>query len=359
MAAKGRDRLYAVSGDAAEAAVVLGTGFAGSVVASGDGGMLAFQREDKVVVVERGSGVEREFGLEWDYWPAALSAGGGRLVVWSPAGGQGRKTCTVVETATGRVAVRVETGDDWWNPWVVEEGALRMFRLEAEGAAGQAPEDGPWPIWLVGHDLVHGSEIGRVAVPGLVAGTWDTGLTEDAGAQVLTIMGHRVPGLAVSADGRRVAVVHPEGDVLTTIDARSFVVERSVAVVEKRSMVDRLAAWLPLVPRGAAAKVEEGSVRQAVFGVDGRWMYVWGTEARAETRTRTGAGLQRIDVETGEIEASGLDEQEVVRMMPLDGGLYVGSWDPGFALRRLDPVSLKVWAERRFGGWTDLVSVRV
>ena len=345
--------------DAAEAPIALGAGLSGPVVASGDGLVLAYGRGPNTVVLDRATGNEQVIVLEDQSWPVALSVGGLRVVVnlrERTAMGVEAKRWAVVEVATGRVEVTVEGEDGWWQPAAVDAGAIRLYRLVAEGGGETA---GLGAVALVGHDLIHGSEIGRVEVPGVLAGVWGTGRTWESGGYEEEVMAYRVPGLALSPDGRRVAVVYPAGDAVTMIDARSHAVERTVAIGEKRSAVERLGEWLSVVPREAAAKAEEGSWREAVFGVDGESLYVWGVEARAEeVLSREGVGLQRIDLGTGEIAAEGPAGQEVVRVMALEDGVYVGSWDPGFGLRRLDSGSLAVRAERRFGEWHALVAVR-
>jgi hypothetical protein len=377
-AAKGGETLYAVTGDArltltaldamnlrdveAEPAIALGEGATGSVVASVDGGVLAYYRKSKTVVFDRATGRERVLALDGSHSPVALSPDGRRLVahVWSSGITPGvTTTWAVVDLATDRVDARVESGDEWWHPSLVDGGAVRLYRLTTPDFDGDREAKGPWPMSIVAHDLIHGSEIGRVEVPGLLGGAWGSGRTWESGGFVEEIQAYRIPGLALSPDGKRLAIVHPDGDALTVVDAESLAIERSIPIAAKRSALDRLVGLLPLEPHGAAAKAEEGSSRSAVFGADGVSLYVWGAESRAEgTLSREGSGLRRVEVGTGDIAATGLDGREIDRVMALGTGLYVALWDPSFALLRLDASSLAERARRHFGRWCSFVSVR-
>jgi hypothetical protein len=107
-----------------------------------------------------------------------------------------------------------------------------------------------------------------------------------------------------------------------------------------------------------------------VFAQDGKSLYVWGNVASAEDElVWAGIGLQRIDIETGELLATELDNRQIDRVMSDGESLFVSSWgsveqsaggaDQRFTLSRLDPLTLSVEVEREYSAWTGFVPVKL
>jgi hypothetical protein len=65
------------------------------------------------------------------------------------------------------------------------------------------------------------------------------------------------PGIAVSPNGRELAVVHAKDDGVTVIDATTFSVERTMTLKQKQGFVDRLVSKLPLALQHTSAKSRE------------------------------------------------------------------------------------------------------
>ena len=179
-------------------------------------------------------------------------------------------------------------------------------------------------------------------------------------------MQQSIPALAVSPDGRRVAVVHAGEEAITLVEAERMALDRTVEMEQPASTWGRLLAWMSPAPRAASAKALEGTERRAVFAPDGMRLFVSGTQASVEDGEPVfrGLGLRAIDVESGAIDAELPGEAPIDRIVPSpDGGsLYVvtsvthPATEPAagatpFRLQRLDSDTLEPIAERAFKDW--------
>ena len=171
-------------------------------------------------------------------------------------------------------------------------------------------------------------------------------------------MAQRIPGAALSPDGRTLAIVDAEADRVTLIDAERLAVERVVDVRPHGSWLD----WLPLRAAVAHAKGPlQGRMRQATFSADGRYLYVYGVEMtpkpdNPDQAESTGLGMTAFDLARGTIAASGLAGQQVFNAQAApDGSVYLTSEaDPGgsqarFELLHVDGHNLHVLATRVTG----------
>ena len=178
------------------------------------------------------------------------------------------------------------------------------------------------------------------------------------------------PGIAVSPDGRHLALVHADIDRVTLIDAETLRVKGGVALTRPRAIGERMLRWLGLLPEPAAAKLLDGRVVQAVFAPDGRHLYVFGAEGETGepgvAPTERGLGLTLIDLETGAIVAEGLADEQLDEVLPAPDGrsLYtlgptvpwtMAAGEPDYRLHRLDARTLAPLAEREFPGSRRLV----
>jgi plastocyanin len=344
-------------------------------VLSADGSTLAFFGTDATIVIRDGlMGPERiRFSPNGTVGELALSRDGRRLVAavivdYSPANLH-PPAWKVFDTADGRLLAsvqNVEPGDPW-EEWSVDADARRLYRLTyADGSGEAVSATGPHPTVLIAHDLATGAEVGRVDLPEVRAGFWQSEEMVAIGGGEEPLMKELLPALAVSPDDRLLVIAHADEDALTLIDTERMTVERTMPLARPVSMRSRLVDLLPLVPQSAAAKALEGTMLQAVFAPDGQRLYLYGVRFGVESGEPVfrGLGLRAVDVESGEIEATALGEAPIERVVPSpDGGsLYVAgpAIDAATAadlaaipylLRRLDAGTLDVVAERSFPDW--------
>jgi|SRR5579884_1506887 len=299
---------------------------------------------------------------------SALSADGNRLLVISgqQSAGPGLTTIpawTVYDTATGRQVAAIPDdalGFDVANVYVFQpDPTLRhLYALVVpEQDSGKA---GPWPARLVAYDLTTGHVAGRLTLADVLAGSWPTGAVIHQEPVVQDVR----PALAISPDGRTLAIVHADGNAVTLVDATHLRVARTVVLAPRRGLLARILAWLPLFPQTAEAKLGlNGTVRQAAFSPDGQRLYIYGETGTIKpdgTADEHGLGLTVVDLTHGTIEASGLPNIEVdgIILGPDGHDVYAtgmipvpNATTPDLRLWRLDATSLRVEATRRFAGY--------
>lgn len=347
-----------------------------SAAISADGSTLAAWSLDPasntVLVLDARTGAERvRLDRDADGEIAALSRDGRRLVLFAWDSGW-----HLVDTHDGRTLASIPRGPLGILASAIDPDARRLYRLvppvdpapSLAALSDAAPE-------LVAHDLTTGAEIGRLPLLGVVAGLWEAGATP--GAQ----FGELWPALAVSPDGRRLAIAHADRDALTLVDATRLAIERTATLHHPTTFFERLHRLLPLVPQGAAAKHSKGITLQAAFSPDGERLYVHGFASTVDddengfTQTAHGLGLRAVDIGSGEILAEGLPGEIFGRVVPAPDGrnLYVagpeggsrllawvqeppGGWPkPVYRLRRLDADTLDPLADRAFDRYPALL----
>jgi hypothetical protein len=233
-----------------------------------------------------------------------------------------------------------------------------------------APSDpdatGPRSVDLGSWDLRTGKELWRLSLPSLAAGEWKTGRIV-GGAEVRSRL---VPALALSPDGRQLAIVRAFGccvphGTIWLVDAHNgtLISERTF---DRASFLDQLFA-----PSIANAKsLEESVIVNAIFSADGQTLYIYAQMAKLDDQGEPrnqylgmAALTLRDAVVRGDdfkMEIYWFDNRiEWVRASPHGRWLYVflertGQADPkGHYLRRLDPSTLRVLAERRFDAYRE------
>lgn len=266
----------------------------------------------------------------------------------------------VLDATTGKVLEREPkfswAGDDV--SYVKDERRRRLYTLLVPSDPNAS---GPRPVELVGWDLRTGKELWRISIPSLSAGRWLTDRLIDGRA----VHSSLVPGLAVSPDGRQLAVVKAfasvPGGTLWLIDAESgkLISQRAYG---QTSFLERLFA-----PSIAEAKSwDESVIVSASFFPDGRVLHVRAQSSQVDAQGEpahqylgmVAVGLADATVLGSDIKMElGWYDNRIRWVRPSSDGqwFYVflertGSFaDPkGYVLRRLDPSTLKVLAERRF-----------
>ena len=297
-----------------------------------------------------------------------LSADGSVLVVLAPGGEQGDVPAWLVfDSATGRLRTTIAAeGRCCWNyeraggeSPLIDPEARRLYQLVVSSVPGNPPGR-PAPVRVVAVDLTTGAEVGRLVLPDEVAGLWQDDRPEIDGDRYFR------PGVALSPDGRHLAIVHPEVAAVTLIDTARLTVERTVAIGRPKGTLDRLLGLLPL-PQEAEAKSPEGTSLAAAFGPDARFLYVFGYEDTGfdagNRPTFAGLGVRVVDLDRNELAAEALaqDQIDVVLPAPDGRGVYVfgpeepdgpgsGGGPVNHVLRRLNAATLDSLAERDLFG---------
>jgi hypothetical protein len=322
-----------------------------------------------VVVRDPRTGAERSrfLGPAGALWPR-LNGDGTRVTMARQ--GTAHDDWWVLDAADGRI-LGSGRADGWATGTWVSPNAGRLYRLIT-------PHTWPYPnrpqaLALSSRDALAPSPEMRLDLPDVPAGIWDGGrrvhpggaerYPED-GVQVLSRLD---PGLALSPDGRRLAVVSADADRVTMVDAERMAIERVVVPRRPGGIWD----WLPLVPRPAHAKVDfaESAHREAVFGPEGR-LYVWGGTSTVDDAGRRGyasASLRAGDGARGRVVGTLRTAARIVAVLPapdgeslyaltsLDGGLSHDPQEAPHVLRRLDAATLVVLAEREILGYRRVV----
>lgn len=262
----------------------------------------------------------------------------------------------VYDTATGQqlATATPPVEGEVWQTWLDAAGQ-RLYRLVIPGS----PEDqAPRPVRLIAYSIMTGDEMGRLDLPGVLAGTFRPGGLAMSG-QPLSL--YLTPGAALAPDGRRLALAHADAELVTLVDVERLAVERTVALARRTGPLD----WLGLAPQIAQAKEwrEPGTTRQAAFSPDGRRLYIVGNTYNGITPHYL--GLRVMDLQSGRVIAEVLADEWIDGVLPaLEGqSLYVFGLEddplrwarPRQRVRRLDAGTLTVLADRTFEGPFQLV----
>ena len=291
----------------------------------------------------------------------ALSPDGTKLIArdWPPA--QFTAGRVTLDSATGReletlpaVAVGGVT------TLRIDYATLRAYGLAVADASGKAT--GPQPAAFVALDLRTGRELRRLPLDGLVAGVWET---EIAGERHQSELG---PGLALSPDGTRVAILRADGEWLTLIDTASLAVLSTRRLSRPVSFLERLGLGSLI----AEAKTNYESRSWVLsFSPDGTKIFATEqtvqVEGEASARYAT-ARLRSIDVQKAQILSEIVPADRVMWATPSpdNSALYVMLQRPqptasnGYLLQRLDAATLaKTEVQRSLGEYRELFVLAV
>lgn len=309
-----------------------------------------------------------EFDVGTPVFARGLSDDGRYLVLSTMAMGTSPDTWFVVDPTDGRLMATMSISEPavtfGWDAHVDPVGR-RLYRLvpQADGSrstAQAAPLPGPSPVVLVGYDITTGKEIGRLPLPHLLLGNWPTDQQAPWGGDVQQSLR---TDLAVSSDGRRVALFDPRGERITLIDARTFSVVQEVTVdpILRSAMATPIVAATPAPPTRPPFRTGgpfAGVSWTAAFAADGQALYIGGSETAfvAGQQATRDLGFHRIDLVTGRVTASATGSATSSRVMVAGDAVFTygsrltnGGREGGFGgyvLRRLDPETLTERAAR-------------
>jgi hypothetical protein len=179
------------------------------------------------------------------------------------------------------------------------------------------------------------------------------------------VNGHEVyaewsPGYALSPDGSELAVLDGNSETLWLIDARTLTVMRTEEISPATSVLQRLGAWLSVVPTVALAKGGEGVDLSLHFSPDGRTLYATGRQGGISadgTLTMHFLPLEAIDVAHGTIVAKTAGAEGWLGLSSDGSALYTltGYPDGRLILRRENPATLEPLASRTFTAYPQLL----
>ena len=207
-------------------------------------------------------------------------------------------------------------------PTVSRDGeTIYFFAFDLANTHTFEPAGDPYLLAL---DAESGIVSGRVDLPGVSVGQR---LMEGEERSYYALFS---PGTALSPDGGRYYVAHPDENKVTVVDLEEMRVERSVEIEPKRSLWEDLTSgFLGLFASRAEAKGGASLMKGALVSPDGRWLYVTGLrqniDPAAGPRGSFPLGLQVIDTETMRLVH---EEEGITSVTPSPDGrwLYATGW---------------------------------
>lgn len=270
---------------------------------------------------------------------------------------------SVFDTTSGKLLMSLDAGSP--NLAAYAPTLAYQLQLSPDGVrlyrfifTDRADATGTQPLRVIAYDVATGRQVATQTYNDIQVGGWQTTGATDADS----VAHFRTPGIAFSPNSSEIALVHPDGEAVTLLDAKSLAVERTVTLAQPTSFLERALRKLGIGPRPAAAKMLEGAQRSAIFSPDGKTLFTWGYAFTTDaTDGFRGLGLIRVDLANG-ATTHVFPNADIKQVQPAPDGtsLYVTGYLPTTStlshphfIRRLDPASLVTLAERT---WPDVYS---
>lgn len=323
------------------------------------GGPLSPPGETTVTIRDNRTGAVRgSFHSPAPVLGTRLSRDGARLVVQPyPSGNASPNEWDVLDTADGHLLATVNAvpSNDYL-PTLIDADAQALYRFITAAPAATVP--GPRPISLIAYDLRTGTERGRLALPEVTTGSWPTGRTVRGDA----VPAQLSPAIALSPDGRQIAIVHADADRVTLVDTQPLTIARTISLTGGSRLLDILG----LIPQPVAAKgLAVGTSRDVIYAPDGRSLYLSGVQTLLDdhdAQTFHSLGLTRLDLARNTVAADALPGRTINWVLPAPDGQSIFVFGPKEGegdshillpnipslLQRLDARTLAIQAAREF-----------
>ncbi len=311
-----------------------------------------YRKAVSVRMIDVRSGLKRAlFHPAVPVWIQGISPDGSQLFGWRMSADTGQKPeWDVLSSSDGKLVGSIAPYAGCCSQTLYDPVHARLYGLDlpAGGTSGAKPATPS----LVSYDLQSGSASSRLRLDGIQAGTI---VPPQSGSTPTFTMWN--PGFALSPDGSQIAVLDGGSDRLELIDARQMTVVRTVDLIRRQSLLERLGGVLGLLPETASAKEWLGVDLSITFSPDGRRLYVTGRQGKIGSDgkwTVDGLGLRLVDIASGQVLADALAGQWITRVLPDPAGstIYTESGPPiggsPTMVQREDAATLTVSAQRSF-----------
>lgn len=293
------------------------------------GGSACGPRSETLFLVDTMTWQSRTIALEafgWVGYPVFDRIGDRLAFTVQTAGGQ---SLILLDAATGRTISRAVLDLKPSYLGFGPEGSLFIYGQPESDRPGLSRPGAP-RVQLRGGEAL--AVLWETTLDGVTSGHWCSGNCDGEHSQQVTEMWW--PGVALSADGGALFIVHADEDRLTTVDfaARTTTAQ---AIARPQARLGRLLSWLLEATAGVAhAKGPmHGTTRIARLSADGARLYLLGDRLEVNwdaaghySVIQSLLPLQAVDVATGAITGTSDVRGHYLDFLPDGNRLLVREW---------------------------------